>query len=176
MRNTEANASDIINLQLEEIELTPSKKVKVMFQFLYNPEYLLKDGNLIINENNLKAFGRIIEPLYDTIEKYSANQSLLNVKHSKRKASTHSSQERSINFFASSSLVNIVDESIPVIKRTVNDFNEDAQQQLSSSEECTTYISSGDPPVATSQSAIPGRTMFMTAAKQTINVNKGGKR
>ena len=168
MINTEASNATETNLQLEEIELTPSKKVKVMFQFLYNPEYLLKDGNLIINENNLKAFGRIIEPLYDTIEKYSANHSLINVKQSKRKASTHS-QERNINFFSSSNLVNIVDESIPV-KRTAND---DAQQ-LSSSEECTTYVSSGDPPVATSQS-IPGRTMFMTAAKK-INVNKGGKR
>ena len=42
----------------------------MLFQFLYNPEYLIKDGYLIINENNLKAIGRIIEPLYDDQMKY----------------------------------------------------------------------------------------------------------
>ena len=38
-------------------------------QFLYNPEYLIKDSYLIINENNLKAFGRVTELFHDTITK-----------------------------------------------------------------------------------------------------------
>jgi hypothetical protein len=56
-------------------------------QFLYNPEYLIKDGLLIINENNFKAIGRIIEPLFDDA-KYRAYLSVDGKK--KRKGSTHS--------------------------------------------------------------------------------------
>ncbi len=53
----------------DEIEISPMKKTKVILQFLYNPEYLIKDAYIIINENNLKAFGRITELFYDTITK-----------------------------------------------------------------------------------------------------------
>lgn len=42
-------------------------------QFLYNPEYLIKDSYLIINENNLKAFGRVTDLFYDTITKMYSN-------------------------------------------------------------------------------------------------------
>lgn len=49
------------------------KKTKVVMQFLYNPEYLIKDSYLIINENNLKAFGRVTDLFYDTITKLYSN-------------------------------------------------------------------------------------------------------
>ena len=39
-------------------------------QFLYNPEYLIQDGYIILNENNLKAFGRITKIFYDSATKY----------------------------------------------------------------------------------------------------------
>jgi len=51
------------------------KKTKVILQFLYNPEYLIKDGYIIINENNLKFFGRITELFYDTLSKMYTNGS-----------------------------------------------------------------------------------------------------
>jgi GTPase len=48
----------------------------VIFQFLYYPEYVSKGIYLIINENNLKAFGRVTHIFYDTINKFDiANQS-----------------------------------------------------------------------------------------------------
>jgi hypothetical protein len=33
---------------------------------LYYPEFITEDGYIIINENNLKVFGRITNPLFDT--------------------------------------------------------------------------------------------------------------
>lgn len=57
----------------EEIEISPLKKTRVILQFLYNPEYLIKDGYIIINESNLKAFGRITELFYDTLSKMYSN-------------------------------------------------------------------------------------------------------
>ena len=51
---------------MEEIEISPGKKTKVVFQFLYYPEYITKDSYLIINENNLKAFGRVTYIHHDT--------------------------------------------------------------------------------------------------------------
>jgi hypothetical protein len=58
----------------EEIQISPMKKTKVILQFLYNPEYLLQDSYIIINENNLKAFGRGNELFYDTISKLYSNK------------------------------------------------------------------------------------------------------
>ena len=51
---------------LEEETVSPKEKVKVLFQFMYYPEFITEDGYIIINENNLKIFGRITKPLYDT--------------------------------------------------------------------------------------------------------------
>lgn len=59
----------IDNDLLEEVQISPMKKTKVILQFLYNPEYLQKDSYIIINENNLKAFGRVTELFYDTTTK-----------------------------------------------------------------------------------------------------------
>ena len=59
----------------QEVEISPMKKTKVILQFLYNPEYLIKDGYIIINENNLKFFGRITELFYDTLSKMYTNGS-----------------------------------------------------------------------------------------------------
>jgi len=55
----------------------------VILQFLYNPEYLLKDSYLIINENNLKAFGRVTELFYDTITKLYSDKLVDNKKRRK---------------------------------------------------------------------------------------------
>lgn len=49
----------------EEVVISPNKKTILTFQFLYNPEYVTKDSYLIINDNNFKAFGRIIDVNYD---------------------------------------------------------------------------------------------------------------
>lgn len=35
---------------LDEVQISPMKKTKVIMQFLYNPEYLLQDSYIIINE------------------------------------------------------------------------------------------------------------------------------
>lgn len=70
---------------LEEIAIGPMKKTKVLMQFLYYPEYLMKDSRLIINENNLKAFGRVTDLSYDTISKLYTNNANDNKK--KRKSS-----------------------------------------------------------------------------------------
>jgi hypothetical protein len=57
---------------LEEVTVSPKDKVKVLFQFMYYPEFITEDGYIIINENNLKVFGRITTPLYDscTVNKF----------------------------------------------------------------------------------------------------------
>lgn len=59
---------------LEEVTVSPKDKVKVLFQFMYYPEFITEDGYIIINENNLKVFGRITTPLYDscTVKKFMA--------------------------------------------------------------------------------------------------------
>ena len=58
---------------LEEVQISPLRKTKVVMQFQYYPEYLMKDSYLIINENNLKAFGRVTDLCYDTISKLYSN-------------------------------------------------------------------------------------------------------
>jgi hypothetical protein len=60
---------------LEEVTVSPKDKVKVLFQFMYYPEFITEDGYIIINENNLKVFGRITTPLYDscTVNKFIPN-------------------------------------------------------------------------------------------------------
>lgn len=63
------------------------KKTKVIFQFLYNPEYLIKEGYIIINENNIKAFGRITDLFYDTVSKLYTNTTLKGDVKNKRKNS-----------------------------------------------------------------------------------------
>lgn len=62
---------------LEEVTVSPKDKVKVLFQFMYYPEFITEDGYIIINENNLKIFGRITNPLYDscTVKKFTATGS-----------------------------------------------------------------------------------------------------
>jgi hypothetical protein len=71
----------------EDIEITPTKKTKVILQFLYTPEYLTKGNYIIINENNLKAFGRITHILYDTLNKFSCDALGTNTANKKRKSS-----------------------------------------------------------------------------------------
>lgn len=71
--------------KIEETALTPNKKTKVIFQFLYYPEYVTKGIYIIINENNLKAFGRVTHILYDTLNKFDSAVTVSN--KSKRKRS-----------------------------------------------------------------------------------------
>ena len=52
---------------IEEIQILPNKKTTLLFQFLYNPEYIGKGNNLIINMDNCKAFGKITELIPDKI-------------------------------------------------------------------------------------------------------------
>jgi hypothetical protein len=63
---------------LEEVTVSPKDKVKVLFQFMYYPEFITEEGYIIINENNLKVFGRITTPLYDscTVNKFMPSSSL----------------------------------------------------------------------------------------------------
>ncbi len=62
---------------LEEVTVSPKDKVKVLFQFRYYPEFITEDGYIIINENNLKVFGRITTPLFDscTVNKFMPSSS-----------------------------------------------------------------------------------------------------
>ena len=71
---------------LEEVTVSPKDKVKVLFQFMYYPEFISEDGYIIINENNLKVFGRITTPLYDscTVKKFIAADTQ-NVNDSKKR-------------------------------------------------------------------------------------------
>lgn len=62
--------------------ISANKKTVLTFQFLYNPEYVTKDSYIIINENNLKTFGRIIDVMHDTDDKFG----LCEMKHTKKKA------------------------------------------------------------------------------------------
>ena len=68
----------------DEIQLTHNKKVKVTFQFLYNPEVIGDNAYMIINENNLKAHGRITKVYCDKDTKF---KEFKNQKKGKRKNS-----------------------------------------------------------------------------------------
>ena len=46
----------------------PNKKTTLLFQFLYNPEYIGVGNNLIINMDNCKAFGKITELIPEKIQ------------------------------------------------------------------------------------------------------------
>jgi hypothetical protein len=82
---------------------------------MYNPEYITQDGYIIINENNLKAIGRITEPLYDTMNnKFNPLGSQNPEGKKKRRLSTHSDVgPNSSNSVpkTSGSLINLVDQS-----------------------------------------------------------------
>jgi GTPase len=83
----------------EEVTITPNKKTVVTFQFLYNPEYITKDSYIIINESNLKAFGRIVEVKHDIDEKFGVHE--LVKAHKKKHIMKHlenASQEEKKNF------------------------------------------------------------------------------
>lgn len=47
----------------ESAVICSQKRTKIIFEFMYNPEFLTEGTNLIINDNLLKAYG-IITKLY----------------------------------------------------------------------------------------------------------------
>ena len=51
-----------------EIEILPNQKTTLIFQFMYMPEYLGEGNNLIINMENLKAFGKITQLIPEKID------------------------------------------------------------------------------------------------------------
>jgi hypothetical protein len=74
--------------------VSPKDKVKVLFQFMYYPEFITEDGYIIINENNLKIFGRITTPLYDscTVKKFvsASTQGVNDSSQNQKKKRRHS--------------------------------------------------------------------------------------
>ena len=78
--------------------VTPNQKVKVTLQLLYAPEYLTENGRLIINDNNLKAHGRITKVYYDsTIKKFEeTSSSMSKLPKQKRKNSVPTKIEGSL--------------------------------------------------------------------------------
>ena len=56
------------SLQPPEIVIHPDKKTTLIFQFLYNPEYIGVGNNIIINMDNLKAFGKIKQLIPEKID------------------------------------------------------------------------------------------------------------
>jgi len=57
----------------QEIEILPNKKTSVIFQFLYQPEYIGVGNNLIINMDTLKAFGKITQLIPEKIDEAIIN-------------------------------------------------------------------------------------------------------
>lgn len=53
---------------IEEIQILPNKRTTLLFQFLYNPEYIGVGNSLIINMDNIKAFGKITELIPEKIQ------------------------------------------------------------------------------------------------------------
>ena len=54
---------------LNEIQIFPDRKTTIIFQFLYNPEYIGVGNPLVINMENLKAFGTITKLIPERIDK-----------------------------------------------------------------------------------------------------------
>jgi GTPase len=48
---------------IDTVVVTSQNRTKIVFEFLYHPEYLTEGTNLIINDNLLKAYG-VITKLY----------------------------------------------------------------------------------------------------------------
>jgi len=46
----------------------PNKKTSLIFQFLYNPEYIGVGNNIIINMDTFKAFGKITKLIPEKID------------------------------------------------------------------------------------------------------------
>ena len=51
-----------------EIQIFPDKKTTVIFQFLYNPEYIGVGNPIVINMDNFKAFGTITRLIPERID------------------------------------------------------------------------------------------------------------
>ena len=49
--------------EIDTVVITSNRRTKIIFEFLYYPEYLTEGTNLIINDNLLKAYG-VITRLY----------------------------------------------------------------------------------------------------------------
>lgn len=52
----------------QEIEIHPDKTTSLIFQFLYQPEYIGVGNNLVINMDTLKAFGKITQLFPEKID------------------------------------------------------------------------------------------------------------
>lgn len=61
-------ASPEFNFQ--EIEIFPDKKTTLIFQFMYQPEYIGVGNNLIINMDYLKAFGKITQIFPEKVDEH----------------------------------------------------------------------------------------------------------
>lgn len=61
-----------------EFYIYPDKKTTMIFQFLYNPEYITVGNKIIINTDNFKAFGKITKLIPDKID-----ESIGTTKHEK---------------------------------------------------------------------------------------------
>jgi hypothetical protein len=77
---------------IADVEITPNNRIKVTFQFLHNPEYLMVDDYIIINEKNLKVFGRVTQLFYDVEKDYKVTDKSIALK--KRKNSVPPEMEK----------------------------------------------------------------------------------
>lgn len=59
---------DSLSPYQQEIEIHPDRKTTLIFQFLYQPEYIGVGNNLVINMDNLKAFGKITQLYSEKID------------------------------------------------------------------------------------------------------------
>ena len=87
-----------------EIKILPNQKTTLIFQFLFRPEYIGVGNQIVINMDNLKAFGKITKLISNKVDPGNSGE---------KSVSRHKNKKVSLSQHSEDAIVPIKEESSP---------------------------------------------------------------